>query len=70
MAGTGGAGTWGTGSYDPDLNLLYWTTGNPAPDYNGHNRDGRQSLLGLAACYRSRCGKDEMVLPVYAARHA
>jgi alcohol dehydrogenase (cytochrome c) len=40
MSGTGGASTWGTGSYDPDLNLLYWTTGNPAPDYNGHNREG------------------------------
>jgi alcohol dehydrogenase (cytochrome c) len=40
MSGTGGASTWGTGSYDPKLNLLYWTTGNPAPDYNGHNRDG------------------------------
>ncbi len=38
--GTGGGGTWGTGSYDPDLNLLYWTTGNPAPDYNGQNREG------------------------------
>jgi alcohol dehydrogenase (cytochrome c) len=40
MTGTGGAGTWGTGSYDPELNLLYWTTGNPAPDYNGSNRAG------------------------------
>lgn len=40
MTGTGGAGTWGTGSYDPELNLLYWTTGNPAPDYNGANRPG------------------------------
>src|SRR5262249_18824872 len=26
MTGTGGAGTWGTGSYDAALNLLYWTT--------------------------------------------
>ncbi len=40
MSGTGGGGTWGTGSYDPELNLLYWTTGNPAPDYNGANRAG------------------------------
>jgi len=40
MTGTGGGGTWGTGSYDPELNLLYWTTGNPAPDYNGANRAG------------------------------
>ncbi len=40
MSGTGGGGTWGTGSYDPELNLLYWTTGNPAPDYNGSDRVG------------------------------
>jgi alcohol dehydrogenase (cytochrome c) len=40
MAGTGGGGTWGTGSYDPELNLIYWGTGNPAPDYNGEDRPG------------------------------
>ena len=37
---TGGAPTWLTGTYDPDLNLLYWGTGNPAPDWNGDNRAG------------------------------
>ena len=26
---TGGGSTWLTGSFDPDLNLLYWATGNP-----------------------------------------
>jgi alcohol dehydrogenase (cytochrome c) len=40
MTGIGGGGTWGTGSYDPDLNLIYWGTGNPAPDYNGSLRPG------------------------------
>ena len=37
---SGGAPTWVTGSYDPELNLLYWGTGNPAPDYNGDTRRG------------------------------
>ncbi len=37
---TGGAPTWITGSYDPDLNLVYWGTGNPGPDYNGEVRLG------------------------------
>ena len=37
---TGGAPTWLTGSYDPELNLLYWGTGNPAPDWNGDSRAG------------------------------
>ncbi len=36
----GGAPTWLTGTYDPDLNTLYWTTGNPAPDYDGTVREG------------------------------
>jgi alcohol dehydrogenase (cytochrome c) len=36
----GGATTWVTGSYDPELNLLYWGTGNPGPDYDGSARLG------------------------------
>ena len=37
---TGGAPTWVTGSYDPEFNLIYWGTGNPAPDWNGDMRLG------------------------------
>jgi len=37
---TGGEPTWVPGSYDKDLNLLYWGTGNPGPDWNGDNRKG------------------------------
>ena len=37
---TGGAPTWVTGSYDPEFNLVYWGTGNPAPDWNGDMRLG------------------------------
>jgi len=37
---TGGAPTWVTGSYDPALNLIYWGTGNPAPDWNADPRPG------------------------------
>jgi alcohol dehydrogenase (cytochrome c) len=32
--------TWLTGTFDPDLNLLYWTTGNPCPDFYGGDRLG------------------------------
>jgi alcohol dehydrogenase (cytochrome c) len=32
--------TWMTGTYDPDLNLLYWGTGNPTPVLNGSTRPG------------------------------
>lgn len=37
---TGSATTWVTGSYDPDLDLVYWGTGNPGPDWNGERRKG------------------------------
>jgi alcohol dehydrogenase (cytochrome c) len=36
---TGGM-TWMTGTYDPDLNLIYWGTGNPTPVLNGTTRPG------------------------------
>ncbi|MDG2375321.1 MAG: PQQ-dependent dehydrogenase, methanol/ethanol family [Woeseiaceae bacterium] len=37
---TGGGSTWLTGSFDSELDLLYWTVGNPAPDWNGDVRPG------------------------------
>ncbi len=37
---TGGSPTWVTGTFDPQLNLLYWGTGNPGPDWNGDVRRG------------------------------
>ena len=37
---TGGSSSWMTGSYDPELNLVYWGTGNPGPDWNGDVRMG------------------------------
>jgi alcohol dehydrogenase (cytochrome c) len=37
---TGGGSAWLTGSYDPALNLVYWGTGNPGPDWNGDLRPG------------------------------
>jgi alcohol dehydrogenase (cytochrome c) len=47
----GGAPTWVTGSYDPELNLVYWGTGNPGPQMYGANRAGdnlySDSLLAL-----------------------
>ncbi len=37
---TGSGATWLTGSFDPELDLLYWGTGNPGPDWNGDDREG------------------------------
>jgi len=36
----GGAPAWVTGTYDPQLNLIYWGIGNPGPDTYGEERKG------------------------------
>jgi len=36
----GGGMTWITGTYDSDLNLLYWGTANPNPVLDGNTRPG------------------------------
>jgi alcohol dehydrogenase (cytochrome c) len=36
----GGGSIWIPGTYDPELNLTYWGTGNPGPDWNGDVRPG------------------------------
>jgi alcohol dehydrogenase (cytochrome c) len=36
----GGGTTWMPGTYDPELNTLYWGTSNPAPDFDGEPRPG------------------------------
>lgn len=36
----GGGMTWLPGTYDPELKLLYWGTGNPNPVYAGQGRTG------------------------------
>ncbi len=50
---TGGAPTWGLGAYEPETDILYWPTGNPAPDWNGDLRKGdnlySDSILAIDA---------------------
>jgi alcohol dehydrogenase (cytochrome c) len=57
----GGGPTWRSGSYDPQLDLVYWGTGNAEP-YDPHSREGLDSLFtssvlairpktGEIACY-------------------
>jgi alcohol dehydrogenase (cytochrome c) len=36
----GGGSIWVPGAYDPELNLVYWGTGNAGPDYSGIEREG------------------------------
>ena len=47
----GGGSTWLTGSYDPQADTLYWSTGNPFPDSDDGERPGdnlyTNSILAL-----------------------
>ena len=36
----GGGTTWMPGTFDPELNTIYWGTSNPAPDFVGDGRPG------------------------------
>jgi alcohol dehydrogenase (cytochrome c) len=49
----GGGMTWGSSTYDPALNLLYFGTGNPQPVINGRKRQGdnlfTESIVALNA---------------------
>jgi alcohol dehydrogenase (cytochrome c) len=36
----GGGTTWMPGTFDPELNTLYWGTSNPSPDFDGEPRPG------------------------------
>jgi alcohol dehydrogenase (cytochrome c) len=49
----GGGATWMNGSFDPELNLVYWAAGNPWPDLFGKPRRGDNlytcSMLALDA---------------------
>jgi len=49
----GGGSIWVTGTYDPQLNLVFFGTGNPGPDYYSNAREGDNlytaSLVALDA---------------------
>jgi PQQ-dependent dehydrogenase (methanol/ethanol family) len=41
----GGSPMWLTGSYDPALNLVYWTVGNPGPQFDRSARGDLDNLF-------------------------
>jgi alcohol dehydrogenase (cytochrome c) len=55
-ATTGGT-TWMAGTYDPDLHLLYWGTGNPTPVLNGTVRPGNNLYTGSIVALNPDTGK-------------
>ena len=49
--------TWLTGSYDAELDLLYWATGNPCPDLNGDRRPGDNLYTNSVVALRPETGE-------------
>lgn len=57
--GATGGQMWMTGTYDPELDLLYVGTGNPTPVLNGHARPGDNKWTGSIVALDPDSGKLE-----------
>ena len=55
-ASHGGGSTWVTGTYDPELDLVFWGTGNPAP-WNPLNRKGDNLYTNSVLAISPKTGK-------------
>jgi alcohol dehydrogenase (cytochrome c) len=53
----GSSVTWLTGAYDPQLDIIYWPTGNPGPDYNDDERGGDNLYSCSILALDSKTGK-------------
>jgi alcohol dehydrogenase (cytochrome c) len=53
---TGGGSAWITGSYDPELDLMYWGIGNPAP-WASQSRDGDNLYTSSVLAMRPTTGE-------------
>ncbi len=49
--------TWLSGSYDPDLDLLYWAVGNPCPDFYGGDRKGDNLYTDSVLALKPKTGE-------------
>ena len=53
----GSGATWMSGSYDPELDIVYWPSGNPGPDYDGDERGGDNLYTNCILALDARTGK-------------
>ena len=53
----GGGTTWMPGTYDPELNTIYWTTSNAAPDFVGDTRPGDDLYTACVLAIDADSGK-------------
>lgn len=52
-----GGASWMTGTYDPQLDLVYWPTGNPGLDYYGDERTGDNLYSDSVLALEAKTGK-------------
>ncbi len=52
----GGGSSWVTGTYDPELDLVYWGTGNPSP-WNPRTREGDALGTNSILAFRPKTGE-------------
>jgi alcohol dehydrogenase (cytochrome c) len=52
-----GGATWMTGTYDSQLDLVYWPTGNPGLDYYGDERQGDNLYSDSVVALEAKTGK-------------
>jgi alcohol dehydrogenase (cytochrome c) len=53
----GGAPVWNTPAVDPELNMLYFSTGNASPDLNGSGRPGENLFAASIVALDATTGK-------------
>jgi alcohol dehydrogenase (cytochrome c) len=52
-----GGAAWMTGTYDPELDLVYWPTGNPGLDFYGAERQGDNLYSDSVVALDAKTGK-------------
>jgi len=54
---TGGAPTWTTGAYDAQLDLIFWGTGNPSPEFQASARPGDNLFTNSVIAIEAKTGR-------------
>ena len=60
---------WLTGTYNQELDTLYWPTGNPCPDYDGSQRNGDNLYTDSILALEPETGRLKWHFQYHPARH-
>ena len=65
----GGGGVWLQGTVDPDLGMVYFSTGNPVPMFGGELREGDNLFTASVLALDIEDGRAAVALPGGASRY-